>query len=253
MNCEEAQNLIHGYLDAELDLANTFQIERHLAECSICAPSYRNLQKLRDMIRKDACYFEPPASLANRIQSFVRKAGLPLSPTRSFPWRVVAIAACFALVVITGWSLLRSWSVPSPEDFLIQELIAGHVRSQMVENHRVDVASAKQHTVKPWFDGKVDFSPTVKDLEKEEFLLIGGRLDYLANRPVAALVYQRRKHFINLFVWPSTAGTESSVKAQTRQGFHLVHWIQSGMAYWAVSDLNEKELLEFAALFQNGS
>jgi anti-sigma factor RsiW len=251
MTCEDAQTLIHGYLDGELDLANTLEIERHLAECSVCAPDYRNLQRLQGMIRDGARYYEAPASLGNRIRSSVRNASRSVPSTRSFPWRVAGIAASFALVVITGWSLLRSWSVPSAEDFLVQELIAGHVRSQLVENHRVDVASSDQHTVKPWFEGKVDFSPSVKDLSKQEFLLVGGRLDYLANRPVAALMYQRRKHFINLFIWPTMPGSETSIKTLTRQGFHLIHWIHSGMSYWAVSDLNEKELQEFTGLFQN--
>jgi anti-sigma factor RsiW len=137
----------------------------------------------------------------------------------------------------------------SAEDRLAEEVVAGHVRSLQVA-HATDVPSSNQHVVKPWFLGKVDFSPQVPDLSAAGFALSGGRLDYLGNRPVAALVYRRRDHLINVFTWPSAdGGDERAVRSLFRQGFHVRWWPHGGMAYWAISDLNAQELDEFVRLF----
>ena len=138
---------------------------------------------------------------------------------------------------------------PRVEDTLTRELISGHVRSLMA-NHLADVSSSDKHTVKPWFNGKLDFSPPVENLVEQGFPLVGGRLDYLDNRPVAALVYQRKKHFINVFIWPSTQSSETGTKPVTLQGYRLFQWVRSGMTFWAVSDLEESELQEFVRLLQ---
>jgi anti-sigma factor RsiW len=154
-------------------------------------------------------------------------------------------------MMAAGWGLSRVL-LPRPDDaFLTRELVAGHVRSQMLPSHRFDVASSDPHTVKPWFEGKLDFSPPVKDLAGQGFPLIGGRLDYLHNRPVAALLYQRRKHSINLFLWPSSPGDEVAPATATQQGFRMIRWMKSGMTFWAVSDLNMGELQEFVRLIRD--
>src|SRR5262249_1208716 len=133
------------------------------------------------------------------------------------------------------------------EDRIAQEVTSSHVRSLMV-SHLTDVASSDQHTVKPWFDGKLDFAPPVRDLTAEGFALVAGRLDYAQNRAVAALVYKRHQHFINLFIWPAGPGVEATPKRITRQGYNLIHWQNSGVTFWAVSDVNEAELQQFVDL-----
>jgi anti-sigma factor RsiW len=250
LNCPETQTLIHGYVDGELDLMKSLEIEQHLQECSACAQAHTSLQALRAAIKDSSLYFEPPLDLRQRIQSSVSTARHEDPTLHLLPRRLLALAASLALITAAGWALFRILSAHSADTFLTQELVANHVRSQMLPSHRFDVASADPHTVKPWFEGKLDFSPPVKDLSVEGFPLIGGRLDYIHGRPAAALVYQRRKHSINLFVWPATTGSETATIVVTRQGYHLFQWTQSGMTHWAVSDLNDRELQQFVRLIQ---
>jgi anti-sigma factor RsiW len=265
VSCPGNDTLIQGYVDGELDLLNTLQLEAHLRECAACAEACKNHQLLRSVIRGEGFYFKAPKDLANRIRLRVHEASEANEVGRQVPppipevprpmrwrisWTFASVAASLAVIALFAWRLGPVASRHSQDDFLTQEVLAGHVRSLMAD-HLTDVPSSDQHTVKPWFNGKLDFSPPVQDLSKEGFPLVGGRLDYLGDRPAAALVYERRKHFINLFIWPAPKSSEQEMVM--RQGYNLLHWTQSGMTYWAVSDLNSSELQEFVRLVQGHS
>jgi anti-sigma factor RsiW len=250
LNCREIETLIHGYADGELDLMDSLEIEEHLRDCPGCARAHAGLRAIRAAIQKSDLYFRAPPDLARRIHSSVRKASRPNLTRLVRPRPLLAVAASLALFMAAGWGLARLRSSGSDDSFLARELVAGHVRSQMLPSHQFDVESSDAHTVKPWFEGKLDFAPPVTDLAGQGFPLIGGRLDYLHNRPVAALVYRRRKHSINLFIWPSSSGDEAAPAKATLQGFHMIRWMRSRMIFSAVSDLNEGELQEFARLLQ---
>ena len=259
MSCKEYDTLMDGYLDGELDLLSTLRVEAHLPECANCAQTYESHRALRSSMSSGKLYFKPPNELAERIHVALHQANKVerrASPSvrrvlkpipRGIWWPWMSLAASAVLVAMIGWRFGSGIFRPPAKDLLAQEVLSSHVRSLMAD-HLTDVPSSDQHTVKPWFNGKLDFSPLVKDLSGNGFPLVGGRLDYLQDRPVAALVYQRRKHLINLFVWPSAE--ESRQKTLTRQGYNLFHWTQSRMTYWAASDLNQTELQEFARLIQ---
>ena len=254
MICKEAHRLIHPYLDGELDLVRSLEIEAHLKDCQTCAQAYTELRSLHSAVSDAALRFEPPAALRNRVRSAVRdespdESGATNRSSR-LSWRWMIPAMSFAVLVILAVSLLALLGRPSTSDLMAQEIVSSHVRSLM-EKHLTDVPSSDQHTVKPWFDGRLDFSPPVKDLAPAGFSLVGGRLDYIGNRPVAALVYQHRQHYINVFVWPSTGASDTSGRVLVRQGYNLINWTNSGMNYWATSDLNLADLQQFVQLLQN--
>jgi len=250
--CQERDELIHAYLDGELDLVRSLEIEVHLKNCRTCAQTYEELRDLHSALSDAAQRFEPPAALRNRIRSAVRDESRVTNRPLRLSWRWMIPAAAFGALVIIGWGLIALLNRPSTSDLIAQEIVSSHVRSLM-EKHLTDVPSSDQHTVKPWFDGRLDFSPPVKDLASAGFSLVGGRLDYIGNRPVAALVYQHRQHYINVFVWPSTGASDTAGRVLVRQGYNLIDWTNSGMSYWAASDLNLAELQQFVQLLQNNS
>jgi anti-sigma factor RsiW len=269
MNCEETTKLMDGYLDGELDPIASQTIEQHLKECRSCGQAYEAHGSLIRAIGNATPYYKAPAELRQRIQSSLGEE-IAERPTRNvargaqppFPgrqpeprtillgtsWNWLALAAAIAFAAIIAWNLVPRLQRPGADQFLATQLIGSHVRSLMA-NHLIDVASSDQHTVKPWLDAKLDFAPAVADLSKEGFPLLGGRLDYLENRAVAALVYQRRKHFINLFVWPAEPNTTGADQTMSRQGYQLLHWTDSNFNYWAVSDVGESDLQTFKQLF----
>jgi anti-sigma factor RsiW len=204
-------------------------------------------------IRAQAPYYDAPAALQGRVQSALaqvakREAGSDVRRSTSWQWIAIAASILLASSVALNFTLFRSHR--DDRDRLAQNIVSSHVRS-LIGTHLIDVPSSDQHSVKPWFNGKLDFAPDVKDLAAQGFPLIGGRIDYMANQPVAALIYKRRQHVINLFVWPSTSSVNSSEELTRKGGYNLIHWDKAGMNYWAVSDLNLSELRQFRTLYKN--
>jgi anti-sigma factor RsiW len=250
MDCQNAQTLIAGYLDRELDPVRSLEIEDHLHGCVACSQAYENHRVLSKGLGTGSLYFKAPTDLQKRIQLSVRQAAKAGSPLRWLSGSWVRMAAPMAVAAIALLALVPFLRGPSTEEILTREVVSSHIRSLMA-NHLTDVPSSDRHTVKPWFNGKVDFSPPVVDLASQGFPLVGGRLDYLNNRPVAALVYQRDKHLINVFIWPSGKSAPAETAGVTRQGYNLFHWSRSGMNFWVVSDLEERQLQDFVQLLQN--
>lgn len=251
MSCEETRKLLNAYEDRELDLVRNLDIEDHLRGCAGCSALHRNHQTLSGALQDEALYLRAPAGLHGRVHAALEKGVVPETSSRQrSPYGVkywLPIAASLLIVIAT----LAFYSLKTrPSGQLVaQEVVTDHIRS-LLANHLVDVPSSDQHTVKPWFTGKLDFAPSVKDLTGQGFILVGGRLDYLDHRNVAALVFHRRQHTINLFIWPVNQ-SDTPIEVSTRQGFNIAHFTRSGLTYWAVSDLNSSELRQFIQLQQN--
>src|SRR5205814_884026 len=249
VDCKEARTWLHGYVDGELDLAQTMEIESHLETCATCARTRDNRRVLHDSIQAVDLSWRCPDRLRTNIESLVyRELGRP-NARPNIPRWWLAIAASLLLLAAVSWLAQRQMSGQSLNDRIAEQVVASHVRS-LLADHLLDVSSSDRHTVKPWFAGKLDFAPAVADLSAEGFPLVGGRLDYLDHRPVAALVYQRRKHFINLFVWPVESNAAKGTETISRQGYQLLHWADSDFNYWAVSDVNANDLQTFKQQFE---
>jgi anti-sigma factor RsiW len=184
-------------------------------------------------------YYEAPPGLEQKIRQRLREEISPAEPAAT-AWRWMAIAAALLLLASVTWNVMQYRSRVDPRELMASNILSAHVRS-LTGTHLLDVPSSDQHTVKPWFNGKLDFAPAVKDVDG--FPLLGGRLEYFDGRPAAAMIYSRRNHVINLFTWPSA--TSMAEVTETRNGYHLLSWSANGMAFWVVSDLNEAELHQF--------
>jgi anti-sigma factor RsiW len=253
MNCQEAKTLLHGYLDRELDLVRSLEFEAHVKSCPTCSRSVEAYHNLRSVLAEQASRFEAPKSLAKGIRSSIGGKRESKESQVSSGWNWSALwARIVAPMAIAGLAILLAMPMftrPSSETQLAQELVSAHVRSLMA-NHLADVPSSNRHTVKPWFNGKIDFSPPVLDLADKGFPLVGGRLDYFANRQVAALAYKCREHVINVFIWRSTEPAKSVGRPISLQGYNAFGWNSGGLAFWAVSDVNRDDLQQFVTLFQ---
>lgn len=253
MECEQVRARVHAYVDGELDVLAAQEIEAHLPGCPACARAIRDQSDLSALIRDRAEYFAAPPGLTERVRAGLASAdaGGPRRTLRSRTRREwLAVGLALAATVLLTWAVTYMDLRRVPEQTLEREVIASHVRSLLAQ-HLTDVASSDRHTVKPWFEGKLDFSPPVRDFPAQGFPLVGGRLDYLDRRAVAALVYRHRKHLINVFLWPATANHGNTPQRLTGRGFHIIQFTHDGMAYWVISDVGMPSLARFAALLQS--
>jgi anti-sigma factor RsiW len=246
--CKETKGFLNAYVDGELDSAGSLAVETHIRACAACLSDVENLHALASAIENGSLRFKAPARLKRNVLGAIRAAN-PEARSSVFYWRWASVMASAVLIIALTWVGIAHRAGSSEETLLVSDVVSSHVRSMMA-NHVTDVASSDSHTVKPWFSGRLDYSPPTKDLTEQGFRLIGGRLDYLNNRPVAALVYQRSQHFINLFVWPSNGPAIREQEQLARQGYNLIHWTRSGMTYWLISELNLTELNECARLLK---
>ncbi len=243
MSCELAQVTVHGYFDGELDAVRAAEFERHLETCAECQLSLSQLEALRSRLRQSALYEHASEHLQKRLQKQLGiNSGKPSNWRGNFRFWVPVLAG---LVAATLFFLLASSRARSGQ--LTAELIDAHVRA-LQPGHLSDVQSTDQHTVKPWFDGKLDFVPPVTDYAQQGFPLIGGRLDVVDGHNVAALVYGRRKHLINLFVWPARRSATITENSGSRQGFNWTTWHAGDMDYALISDVSAADLRELKDL-----
>jgi len=201
-------------------------------------------------IARDATYYRAPETLRSSVQTLVFAAARDEARPRLR--RAAGLAAAFAAVAVVTWNVALFQAAPSREDMFAHEVLAAHVRSLMAPGRLNDVESTDQHTVKPWFAGKLDFTPPVRDLAAEGFPLAGGRLDYVDGRTVAEMTYRRRLHAVGLFVWPEPREGDAAIKQRTLNGYSLATWHRGGMRYWAVTDAAPIELTHFAELLEGG-
>ena len=253
MNCEDLKMYLSAYLDDELGVTESLRLERHLTQCGGCRQLQEAQLALRTALRDPSLRFEPTADFANRVASAVRRKAKEeareesswLDRFRMPAFRWISAAAVLLILSAAGTVLLLQNVRSSHERLLASAVLTGHIRS-LQAGHLVDVPSSDRHTVKPWFQGKLDFAPPVPDLSELGWVLIGGRLDYLDGRPVAALVYRRRMHNINVFVWPHQGSSDEEIRQEDAHGYQILHWNGADMTYWVVSDLSKGELMDFA-------
>ncbi len=253
--CPEWRIILHGFVDGELDSVHAAQFEDHLVSCVNCQAELERVRAVKEIMDQDGVRWRPPEALRSQILSMLSLEQAAMAS--GLPQLRPATALQRAMELIRQWSFVPSLaalaasailfaSTPSQTMLLQDQIMASHVRSMMAD-HLTDVLTSDQHTVKPWFNGKIDFSPPVSDLSKDGFPLIGGRVDYIGDRAVAALIYRRHGHIINLFIWPAASAARTTT---VHDGYNMTRWSDGGLVFWAISDVAPGDLAEFEAFFR---
>jgi anti-sigma factor RsiW len=252
MTCEETRELVHALIDGELDAGHAREVEAHVANCPRCAAQLRDYRVMRQALAAPELRHQAPAALRARIEGALPSRQVVALPSRR------SLLKGFAMGSVMSGALAASLAVfvmhQEEDQRLPGDLVSAHLRS-LQGDHLIDVQSTDQHTVKPWFNGRLDVAPPVVDLTAQGFTLVGGRLDYLDGRPVAAIVYKRRAHVINLFIAQVAAqasAPERRASMERLQGFNIWRWSRADLGFWAVSDINAEELQEFGEKLEAG-
>jgi mycothiol system anti-sigma-R factor len=248
MDCNEIRQLLDAYLDGELEEALQPEVKKHLNSCPDCRKEVEATSGFNSLVRANMPMYRAPAQLKARIRALLREESAPKSDWLFRFRRPLIYAAAMLVLGFILVSALRTFS-PNKDQELIGQAITNHARSLMVD-HLVDVPSSDQHTVKPWFTGKLDYSPPVVDLAQAGYALVGGRIDMLDKRPVAAIVYQHGNHFINVFVWPD-AGRKIDFEVQSDRGYHFCAWNQAGLNYFCISAGTANDIEKFEDEFRD--
>ena len=248
MSCDEARPLLHALLDGELDAGGTREMEEHVASCSRCAAELRQFREMRQAMAGADLGFAAPAALRSRIEAKLTPPAARIAvASRRFMLQGFALGTALSAAAVAGvvFVMLRS----DPDDRVLGDAVQAHLRS-LQPGHLTDVPSGDRQTVTPWFGGKLAVAPPVADLAAQGFSLVGGRLDTIDGKPVAAIVYRRRVHVINLFVAVAASADHSAVRSETVQGFNTQRWSDRGFSFIAISDLGADELREFHTTFE---
>jgi anti-sigma factor RsiW len=257
VNCEDARILLHAHLDGELDAARDLEVTRHLEGCDRCVREFEFARAMHSRLRSGEFHYAAPPELAGKVRRAIaseRRASPSTAAPRRSRLRWSFVAAPLALAALLMLIVIPQMMRPSRGDLIAREVVASHVRSLMA-SHLMDVVSTDKHTVKPWFAGKLDFSPVVTDFASAGFPLIGGRLDYIDDRTAAAVVYRHGRHIINVFMWPAQEGALAgdTFRTLSRNGYNVESFQKDGMQCWAVSDMQASELDRFAHMIVSGA
>jgi anti-sigma factor RsiW len=251
MNTPIGLQQLNAFIDGEFDLKSQLEFEARLRHDAALRTQADRLRQLRSALREGADYHAAPAALRQRLRASLAPpvaadpprpwAGPATAVQRWLGWRpmVASLASLLTVASVLAVALNLAWLRATQTERVLGDVVASHVRSTLGQR-LVDVASSDRHTVKPWLSSKLDFSPPVTELALPGSVFLGGRVDYVDGRPVAALVYQQGQHVVNAYLWPSD-GKDSAAAFSTERGFQIAHWTRSGMNHWVISDLGREQ------------